>query len=104
MTTIEQDDNQNTRLTLILVGRTRTPQLSIPSRFGPQGQHFKNARQADRGQSATDPGPENRLSQQANPNSLIPPLSDHGEVKTFWNLFSATHRRIQKGVGARQAT
>jgi oxalate decarboxylase len=34
----------------------------------------------------------------------LPPDTDHGEVQTFWNSFSAAHRRIQEGGWSRQIT
>jgi oxalate decarboxylase len=52
--------------------------------------------------SATDPGPQNRALQQLDPNSFTPPPTDHGLPQTFWNSFSAMHRRIQDGGWSRQ--
>lgn len=60
--------------------------------------------QSQRGQSATDAGPENALVKEANPNTFTPPATDHGEVETFWSSFSAAHRRIQEGGWSRQIT
>lgn len=54
--------------------------------------------------SASNPGPENDLIQRANPNTFLPPPTDHGEVQTFWNTFSTAHRRIQEGGWSRQVT
>ncbi len=54
--------------------------------------------------SSSDPGPENEPLKQANPNTFIPPATDHGEVPTFWNTFSTAHRRIQEGGWSRQIT
>jgi oxalate decarboxylase len=53
-------------------------------------------------QSPSNPGPENRLVRDANPNAFTPPRTDHGEVQTFWSSFSAAHRRIQEGGWSRQ--
>ena len=55
-------------------------------------------------QSATDVGPENQLMKEASPNSFGPPITDHGEVQTFWSSFSTAHRRIQEGGWSRQVT
>jgi oxalate decarboxylase len=52
--------------------------------------------------SATDPGPQNRALQELNPNSDVPPATDHGLPQTFWSSFSAVHRRIQDGGWSRQ--
>ncbi len=64
----------------------------------------KDASAAHQDASATNPGPENKLVQQANPNTFLPPPTDHGEVQTFWQTFSAAHRRIQEGGWSRQVT
>jgi oxalate decarboxylase len=59
---------------------------------------------AQHGESASDPGPENKLLGEASPNSLLPPPTDHGEVPSFWNSFSVQHRRVQPGGWSRQVT
>jgi oxalate decarboxylase len=56
------------------------------------------------GRSASDAGPENEKLREANPNTFLPPPTDHGEVPTFWNSFSTSHRRIQEGGWSRQVT
>ena len=68
------------------------------------GQELQDAERAQRDASASDPGPENRLVREANPNTFLPPPTDHGEVQTFWNSFSVAHRRIQEGGWSRQVT
>jgi oxalate decarboxylase len=67
-------------------------------------QYMRDVNHADRGQSASDPGPENTKVRDANPNTFQPPSTDHGEVPTFWNTFSTAHRRIQQGGWSRQVT
>jgi oxalate decarboxylase len=57
-----------------------------------QGQDLQKLAAAKQDQSATDPGPENRLLRDASPNGFLPPVTDHGEVKSFWNSFSVQHR------------
>ncbi len=56
------------------------------------------------GRSASDAGPENEKLRQANPNTFLPPPTDHREVPAFWNSFSTSHRRIQEGGWSRQIT
>ena len=56
------------------------------------------------GRSASDAGPENQKVREANPNTFLPPSTDHGEVPEFWNSFSTSHRRIQEGGWSRQIT
>lgn len=67
-------------------------------------QDIQKVTEAQHGQSASDPGPENELLREASPNSLLPPPTDHGEVPSFWNSFSVQHRRVQPGGWSRQVT
>ena len=53
-----------------------------------QAQDLQKLAAAKQDQSATDPGPENRILRDANPGSFLPPVTDHGEVQSFWNSFS----------------
>jgi oxalate decarboxylase len=59
---------------------------------------------AQKDKSVTDPGPENTQIRDANPNTFLPPVTDHGEAQTFGSSFSAAHRRIQEGSWSRQVT
>lgn len=70
-------------------------------RRGERGEQEQDGR-SDK--SAADIGPENTLLRDAQPNSFVPPRTDHGEVPAFWNSFSAAHRRIQPGGWTRQVT
>lgn len=71
---------------------------------GQGNQEMQKIEHSKQDKSATDAGPENQLVKQANPNTFDPPVTDHGEVETFWNSFSAAHRRIQEGGWSRQVT
>ena len=53
--------------------------------------------------SASNPGPENEALKALNPNSFMPPWTDHGLPPTFWSSFSLMHRRIQDGGWTRGA-
>ena len=52
--------------------------------------------------SATDPGPENETLRALNPNSFMPPPTDHGLPQIFWSSFSGMRRHIQEGGWSRQ--
>lgn len=67
-------------------------------------QFMKNPNDAKKDRGASDPGPENIRVRDANPNTFLPPATDHGEVPTFWNTFATAHRRIQPGGWSRQVT
>lgn len=59
---------------------------------------------AERDISASNPGPQNRALMDLNPNSVVPPPTDHGVVEPFWYSFELTHRRIQEGGWTHQVT
>ena len=69
-----------------------------------QAQDIEKIAKAQSGASATDPGPENKPVRDANPDSFLPPPTDHGEVQTFWSSFGSAHRRVQEGGWSRQIT
>jgi oxalate decarboxylase len=70
----------------------------------PEPRNIESVTKAHHDASATDAGPENELLKEANPNTFVPPPTDHGEVETFWSSFSTAHRRIQEGGWSRQVT
>jgi oxalate decarboxylase len=69
-----------------------------------RAQNVQQLKQAQQGDSSSDIGPENQALKDSNPNTFMPPTTDHGEVQTFWSSFSAAHRRIQEGGWSRQVT
>jgi len=63
-----------------------------------------NTRIAERGPSASNPGPENKPLLNENPNSNTPPPTDNGDVGPIWYSFDLTHKRIQEGGWTHQVT
>jgi len=61
-------------------------------------------RTAEQDHSASDPGPENEVLQGENPNSNMPPPTDHGNVVPIWYSFDLAHKRVQPGGWTRQVT
>lgn len=59
---------------------------------------------AERNDSASNPGPQNVGLVRLNPNSNVPPPTDHGVVEPFWYSFDLTHRRVQDGGWTHQVT
>src|SRR5271156_4909437 len=59
---------------------------------------------AERNESASNPGPQNVGLVKLNPNSDVPPPTDHGVVEPFWYSFDLTHRRVQEGGWTHQVT
>ena len=62
----------------------------------------EDTRKAEQDKSASNPGPENRGQAALNPDSMVPPPTDHGDTPTFWYSFSLARRRTQEGGWARQ--
>ena len=60
--------------------------------------------EAGRNESASNPGPQNIGLVKLNPNSDVPPPTDHGVVEPFWYSFDLTHRRVQEGGWTHQVT
>ena len=75
---------------------------SIALTHGAAAQSVQTVTAGEHNASASDPGPQNKVLQNLNPNSFVPPVTDHGLPQTFWNSFSAVHRRIQDGGWSRQ--
>jgi oxalate decarboxylase len=67
-------------------------------------QQRPDTRTAERNRSASNPGPENRPLLNQNPNSNLPPPTDHGDVGAIWYSFDLTHKRIQEGGWTHQVT
>src|SRR5277367_4960717 len=59
---------------------------------------------AERNDSASNPGPQNVALVKFNPNSDVPPPTDHGVIEPFWYSFDLTHRRVQEGGWTHQVT
>ena len=62
----------------------------------------EDTQKAEKDVSAADPGPENKVLAGENPDSELPPATDHGDTPTFWYSMSLAHKRVQEGGWARQ--
>lgn len=54
--------------------------------------------------SSSDPGPENQPLLKANPNSNMPPFTDHGNPGPIWFSFDLVPKRVQGGGWTHQVT
>jgi oxalate decarboxylase len=61
-------------------------------------------RKAERDHSISNPGQENRVLLDENPNSNMPPPTDHGDVGPIWYSFDLAHKRIHEGGWTHQVT
>jgi hypothetical protein len=78
---------------------------AAPSAYGSGGlDGRKNTLRAQRDVSASDPGPKNLPLNRQNPNSNLPPATDHGTVPPVWYSFDLVHRRMQEGGCTHQVT
>ncbi|HZC34613.1 MAG TPA: cupin domain-containing protein [Chthoniobacterales bacterium] len=55
-------------------------------------------------QSSSDPGPENRRLLGENPDSNMPPATDHGDMVPLWYSFDLTKKRVEEGGWTHEVT
>jgi oxalate decarboxylase len=68
------------------------------------GQSQESVAKAEHDQSPSNPVPQNPALATANPDSVTPPVTDHGNVEPFKYPFSVSHKRVEEGGWARQVT
>lgn len=68
------------------------------------GSIARNTAKAQHEHSASDPGQQNFDLKKMNPNSSMPPPTDHGVIEPVWYSFDLTHRRVQEGGWTHQVT
>lgn len=56
------------------------------------------------GNSASDPGQENKILLAQNPDSNNPPFTDRGDVGAIWYSFDLAHKRLQAGGWTHEVT
>lgn len=67
-------------------------------------QERENTREAEHDQSSSDPGQENKVLLDENPNSNMPPPTDHGDVGPIWYSFDLARKRVEEGGWTHQVT
>src|SRR5580700_3379631 len=60
-------------------------------------QEIQDTRNAEKDHSASDPGQENTPLLDENPDSNLPPPTDHGDIGPIWYSFDLVHKRVQEG-------
>lgn len=68
------------------------------------GQTAQNTAKAELDDSFSNPGQQNATLVSINPNSNMPPPTDHGTVPPVWYSFDLAHRRVQEGGWTHQVT
>jgi oxalate decarboxylase len=65
----------------------------------------EDTQKAEHDRSGTNPiGPDNLPLHHENPDSVVPPMTDHGNVESFKYPFTFSHKRTQEDGWARQVT
>src|SRR5258708_31312741 len=67
-------------------------------------QERADTEKAEHDHSASNPGPENKPLLDENPNSNLPPPTDHGHIEPIWYSFDLTTKRIEEGGWTNQVT
>jgi len=68
------------------------------------GQERADTEKADKDNSLSDPGPENKPLLDENPNSNFPPPTDHGHIEPTWYSFDLTYKRVEEGGWTNEVT
>ena len=68
------------------------------------GQVAADTAKAQHDESFSNPGQQNAALVRINPNSNMPPPTDHGTVPPVWYSFDLAHRRVQEGGWTHQVT
>jgi len=69
-----------------------------------QAQERASTEAAEKDHSSSDPGPENQPLLDENPNSNMPPPSDHGDVVPLWYSFDLVKKRVEEGGWTHEVT
>src|SRR3984893_15310536 len=69
-----------------------------------RGQERPGTRAAEHDHSSSDPGPENKSLLGENPDSNMPPPTDHGDVVPLWYSFDLVKKRVQEGGWTHEVT
>jgi oxalate decarboxylase len=69
-----------------------------------RGQERANTQAAEHDHSSSDPGQENKPLLDENPNSNMPPPTDHGDVVPLWYSFDLVKKRVEEGGWTHEVT
>jgi oxalate decarboxylase len=67
-------------------------------------QERASTQKAERDHSSSDPGQENRGLLALNPNSNMPPPTDHGDLVPIWYSFDLVKKRVEEGGWTHEVT
>src|SRR4029077_5882608 len=69
-----------------------------------RGQERGSTAAAEHDHSSSDPGPENKPVLDENPDSNMPPPTDHGDVVPLWYSFDLVKKRVEEGGWTHEVT
>jgi oxalate decarboxylase len=69
-----------------------------------RGQERPSTAAAEHDHSSSDPGPENKTLSGLNPNSNMPPPTDHGDMVPLWYSFDLVKKRVEEGGWTHEVT
>ena len=69
-----------------------------------QAQERNNTEKAEHDSSSSDPGQENKSLLDLNPNSNLPPPTDHGDMVPLWYSFDLVKKRVEEGGWTHEVT
>ena len=67
-------------------------------------QSRESTQKAEHDHSSSDPGQENKALLELNPNSNMPPPTDHGDVVPLWYSFDLVKKRVEEGGWTHEVT
>src|SRR6202166_346176 len=91
------------RRTFLGVGSASLASAALPS-LAVNAQERADTEKADHGHSASNRGPENKPLFDENPNTNLPPPTDHGNIEPVWYSFDLTHKRVEEGGWTNEVT
>jgi oxalate decarboxylase len=86
--------------------RTGSAALAMTALAGASalGQERPNTKAAEHDHSSSDPGQENKPLLDENPDSNMPPPTDHGDMVPLWYSFDLTKKRMEEGGWTHEVT
>src|SRR6202790_1336280 len=103
----QQESNSGTegfsRRAFLGVGSAGLASAALAS-LAVNAQERADTEKAEQDHSASNPGPENKPLLDENPNSNLPPPTDHGNIEPVWYSFDLTHKRVEEGGWTNEVT
>src|ERR1700688_2447514 len=103
----QQESNSGTegfsRRAFLGVGSAGLASAALAS-LAVNAQERGDTEKAEQDHPASNRGPENKPLLDENPNSNLPPPTDHGNIEPVWYSFDLTHKRVEEGGGTNEVT